>query len=320
MISVAMATYNGQEYLSKQLESILGQTKKVDEIVIVDDCSTDGTVEMIHEYMRKYPQSNIRFFANETNLGYKKNFYKAMSLCEGNIIFLCDQDDIWKENKVDVLAGLLESNSDIGLVSSSFIQIDGDGEEVSSNKSAYMRKMDESKLYSVPLEDLIFHNVSQGCAMAFRKEVRDLYLKHFVKDLPHDWVLNVVAAMQKKCYYLNDPMFYYRIHGKNTIGLNEGLTLKKKNSVQVRTHDAKQAVKILSLISQIDSVFYLENLWLERMKRFSENHILHLERKDFIKILFQNFNPYYKKLKTVRGRLLDMFFCVKNKSTKEVIR
>lgn len=311
MISVAMATYNGQEYLSEQLESILRQTKKVDEIVIVDDCSTDGTVEMIHEYMRKYPQSNIRFFANETNLGYKKNFYKAMSLCEGDIIFLCDQDDIWKENKVDILTGLLESNSDMGLVSSSFIQIDGDGEEVSSNKSAYRRKMDEGNLYSVPLEDLIFHNASQGCAMAFRKEVRDLYMKHFVDELPHDWVLNVIAAMDKKCYYLNSPMFFYRIHDKNTIGLNEGLTLNRKNSLTVRTHDAKQAIKVLNLIEKIDCNIFNENIWLTDTKRFAENHIVFLENKKLFEIMLQNFNPYYKKLKTVRGRLLDMFFCVK---------
>lgn len=311
MISVAMATYNGQEYLPKQLESILGQTKKVDEIVIVDDCSTDGTVEMIHEYMRKYPQSNVRFFSNETNLGYKKNFHKAMSLCEGDIIFLSDQDDIWKENKVEVLGGLLESNADIGLISSSFIQIDSDGNEVSGNKSAYVRTMDEEKLYLVPLEDLIFHNVSQGCAMAFRKEVRDLYLKHFTDKLPHDWVLNVVAAMEKKCYYLNSPMFFYRIHDKNTIGLNEGLTLNSKNSLAVRTHDAKQAVKVLNLIEKIDCDICYANVWLKDIKNFAENHIVYLENRKFFKIMLQNFNPYYKKLKTVRGRLLDMFFCVK---------
>ena len=311
MISVAMATYNGEKYISEQLESICTQTKKVDEIIIVDDCSKDGTVEIVQKYMKQYPQCNIRFFANETNLGYKKNFHKAMSLCEGNIIFLCDQDDIWRENKVAVLTDVLNDNRDIALVSSSFIQIDGEGKEVSGNKSAHKRKMKSQELISVPLEDLIFHNVSQGCAMALKKEMKDLYLEFFTEDLPHDWVLNVIAAMQKKCYYLNDPMFYYRVHEKNTIGLNEGLTLTKKNSIGVRTHDTKQAIKVLSLIKQIDKMYYSENTWLERMKRFSENHIAYLEKKHLFKIMFQNFNPYYRKLKTVRGRLLDMFFCVK---------
>lgn len=311
MISVAMATYNGERYLSKQLESICNQTKKVDDVVIVDDCSTDGTVEMIHKYMEQYSQCNIRFFANEENLGYKRNFRKAMSLCEGDIIFLCDQDDIWRENKVEALAEILESNENIALVSSSFIQIDSDGKEVSDNKSAYVRRMKEGELVSVPLEDLIFHNVSQGCAMAFRKEMKDMYLKHFVEDLPHDWVLNVVAAMDKKCYYLNSPMFYYRIHDKNTIGLNEGLTLNRKNSLAVRTHDAKQAVKVLNLMEKIDCDIYHENIWLTNVKRFAENHIVYLENKKLFRIMLQNFSPYYRKLKTVRGRLLDMFFCVK---------
>lgn len=311
MISVAVATYNGEKYIEKQLKSICDQTRRADEIVIVDDGSKDSTVAIVQDYMSKYPECNIRLFINETNLGYKKNFHKAMSLCEGDIIFLSDQDDIWKENKVDVLARLLEGNSNISLVSSSFVQIDSDGKEVSSNKSAYMRKMDEDKLYSVPLEDLIFHNASQGCAMALRKEIRDVYLKCFTNELPHDWVLNVVAAMNKTCYYLNSSMFFYRIHDKNTIGLNEGLTLNKKNSLTVRTHDAKQAVKVLSLIEKIDCNIYHENIWLEDIKNFAKNHIVYLENKKLFGIMLQNFNPYYKKLKTVRGRLLDMFFCVK---------
>lgn len=311
MISVAMATYNGERYIAEQLESICKQTKKVDEIVIVDDCSKDGTTEIVRRYGNQYPECNIRFFENETNLGYKKNFYKAMSLCEGDIIFLCDQDDIWRENKVEVLTEILNNNSDIALVSSSFIQINGEGKEVSGNKSAYKRKIKAQELVSVPLEDLIFHNISQGCAMAFRKEIKDSYMQFCVEELPHDWILNVIAAMQKKCYYLNSTMFYYRIHGDNTIGLNEELTLNKKKSLAVRSHDAMQALKVLDLIESVDWSFYQENLWLAAMRQFSLNHITYLKNKKFGKIMFQNFEQHYGKLKTVRGRLLDLFFCVK---------
>ena len=311
MISVAMATYNGERYIAEQLESICKQTKKVDEVVIVDDCSTDGTTEIVRKYRQQYPQCNIRVFENEANLGYKKNFYRAMSLCEGDIIFLCDQDDIWKADKVETLVKILENYENAWLVSSSFIQIDGDGKVVSDNKSAYQRKLRHEEIVSVPLEDLIFHNISQGCAMAFRKEVRNLYLENFAEELPHDWMINVIAAMRKKCYYLNRPMFYYRIHDENTIGLNEGLTLSKKNSLAVRTHDAMQAVKVINLIEKMDCDVYYENMWLKEMWSFAMNHISYLENKESLKIMFQNFNPYYKKLKTVRGRLLDMFFCVK---------
>lgn len=311
MISVAMATYNGEKYIAEQLKSICNQTQKVDELIIVDDCSTDHTVAVIHEYICQYQDCNIRLFMNETNLGYKRNFQKALSLCEGDIILLCDQDDIWQNNKVEVLAGILKSRTELSLVSSSFIQIDGDGKVVSDNKNAYKKQMEQHELVAVPLEDLIFHNISQGCSMALKKEIKDLYLKFFGEELPHDWMLNVIAAMQKKCYYLNSPLFYYRIHDKNTIGLNEGLTLKKKNSLEVRMHDAVQAIKVLNWIEKMDNAFYSENPWLKAMKSFSVNHVEYLKNKKFLGIVFQNFSPYYRKLKTVRGRVLDMFFCVK---------
>ena len=98
MISVAMATYNGEVYLRKQLDSILHQSLPVDEIIICDDQSSDGTVDIIQEYIKQYP--HIHLYKNEQNLGYKRNFKKALSLCSKEYIFLCDQDDIWDSDKV----------------------------------------------------------------------------------------------------------------------------------------------------------------------------------------------------------------------------
>lgn len=310
MISVAMATYNGAQYITEQLDSIRKQTCKVDEIIIVDDCSEDCTVKLVEEYRRNYRDCNIRFYENETNLGYKKNFYKALSLCNGDIVFLCDQDDVWKENKVEILYKVLEEHSDIGVVSSAFNQIDGNG-NVGEQKTAYQRKMTENELVCVPLEDLIFHNVSQGCAMAVTKEMKDFFLKYFTEEIPHDRILNVIAAIEKKCYYLNEPLFYYRIHDKNTIGLNDNIALKKKNTLKIRTHDAREAIKVLDLICKVDKNFYDENVWLKKMRKFADEHVANLEQKKFIRLLAQNFSSCYSKLKTFRGRLLDLFFCVK---------
>lgn len=85
MISVAMAVYNGEKYLKDQLDSILNQTTPVDEIVIVDDKSTDATTDIIREYQLKNPQ--IRLFLNDKNIGYRENFRKAVSLCHGELTF-----------------------------------------------------------------------------------------------------------------------------------------------------------------------------------------------------------------------------------------
>ena len=207
MISVAMATFNGARYITEQLDSIRLQTRKVDEIVIVDDGSSDNTVELVRAYTDKYPECLVRLEQNETNLGYKKNFYKAISLCQGDITFLCDQDDIWFEDKVEKMCGVLEEHPKVGVLSSSFIQMDGCGNK-GEQKSAYQRKMTEGDLVCVPVEDLVFHNISQGCAMAMRRDIKDNFLEQFDESIPHDWIINIIAAIEKKCYYWNVPMFF----------------------------------------------------------------------------------------------------------------
>jgi len=309
MISVAMTTYNGAHYIIEQLESIRLQTRKVDEIVIVDDGSSDNTVTLVQEYMNQYPECKIYMEQNEVNLGYKKNFQKAISLCNGDITFLCDQDDYWFEDKVEKMCDVLEKHPEIGVLSSAFILMDGEGNK-GERESAYQRNMADGELLCVPMEDLTFHNISQGCAMAMRKDIQDMFLKHFDETLPHDWIINVIAGIRKKCYYWNVPMFFYRIHDNNTIGLNDNMALKKKHTMEVRTKDARLSLKVLELIEKVDNVFYGENSWLKKAKGFSYNHVKNLETRNFMGLLFQNFNPCYWKLKTFRGRILDLFFAL----------
>ena len=309
MISVAMTTYNGAQYIIEQLDSIRLQTRKVDEIVIVDDGSSDSTLEHVQEYVDKYSECAIRLEQNETNLGYKKNFQKAISLCKGDITFLCDQDDCWFEDKVEKMCQVLAEHPEIEVLSSAFIQMDGEGNK-GEQKSAYQRNIADGELVCVPIEDLVFHNISQGCAMAMRKDIKDAFLTHFDETIPHDWIINVIAGMQKKCYYWNVPMFFYRIHDNNTIGLNDSMAFKKKNTMEVRTKDARQALKVLEFIEKVDKVFYSENSLLKKAKGFSFKHVKNLEERNFVGLFFQTFNPCYRKLKTFRGRILDLFFCL----------
>ena len=109
MISVAIATYNGQEFIKEQLLSILNQTMPVDEIVICDDQSSDDTVRIIQELLC----DKIYLYQNEKNLGNKLNFKKAPSYCKGDYIFLCDQDDIWKPNKVQTMIEIMQNHLEI---------------------------------------------------------------------------------------------------------------------------------------------------------------------------------------------------------------
>jgi glycosyltransferase involved in cell wall biosynthesis len=102
-ISVALCTYNGEKYLREQIDSILKQDCKVDEIVVCDDGSIDDTIMILKEYKKEYPLL-FRVYQNAENLGYIKNFEKALLLCTQEVVFLSDQDDIWYQEKVsDVL-------------------------------------------------------------------------------------------------------------------------------------------------------------------------------------------------------------------------
>ncbi|MEK7198913.1 MAG: glycosyltransferase, partial [Bacteroidota bacterium] len=101
LISVVMATYNGERFLSEQLESILSQSYPNIEMIVVDDGSVDSTVALVESYIKRYPA--IRLYVNEENLGYIKNFEKGMLLANGEYIALSDQDDIWRKDKLALL-------------------------------------------------------------------------------------------------------------------------------------------------------------------------------------------------------------------------
>ena len=115
-VSVAMCTYNGEAHLAEQLQSILQQSTAVQEVVICDDCSGDGTYALLQAYSRQYP-GLIRLHRNPSRIGYARNFDQAISLCQGEVIFLSDQDDVWLPRKVEKTIEFLAANPQCGLVS-----------------------------------------------------------------------------------------------------------------------------------------------------------------------------------------------------------
>src|ERR1700743_1857825 len=100
LVSIALCTYNGAAYIEEQLDTLVNQSYPNCEIIVVDDCSKDNTVKILSEYADKYPQ--VRIHINEKNLGYTRNFEKAIRLCKGEYIALCDQDDIWDPQKIEM--------------------------------------------------------------------------------------------------------------------------------------------------------------------------------------------------------------------------
>jgi glycosyltransferase involved in cell wall biosynthesis len=106
-LSIALCTYNGSKFLREQLQSLANQTLQPFEVVITDDCSTDDTISIIKEFSNRL---NIKVFVNDIAFKVTKNFEKAVSLCTGDIILMCDQDDIWHADKLAKISQYFQDN------------------------------------------------------------------------------------------------------------------------------------------------------------------------------------------------------------------
>lgn len=124
-ISIAMTTYNGARYLNDQLDSFSVQTKLPDELVVCDDKSSDNTINILDDFKRTAP-FDVKIICNEENIGYTKNFQKALSLCSGDLIFLSDQDDVWLSDKVEIMSSYFNENRDIYVLLADMIIVDRD--------------------------------------------------------------------------------------------------------------------------------------------------------------------------------------------------
>lgn len=222
MISVAMTTYNGSKYLHEQIDSILNQSEKDFELVICDDCSSDDTLDILYNYAKN--DSRVHVFENEKNLGYVKNFEKAITLCKGDYIALSDQDDIWLPEHLSVLFENIKSGG-YSLVGANALLVDSNNNDLGSklinNNTLPNDKSDFETM-------LLYRNVFQGAAILFDKAILDKALPFPENMKYHDWWLALVASENNGVNYVDVPILRYRQHGNNASGNHEKDSLKTK--------------------------------------------------------------------------------------------
>jgi glycosyltransferase involved in cell wall biosynthesis len=215
LVSIALCTYNGAEFLPGQLDTLVNQTYKAIEIVIVDDCSTDETFTVLKNYAQKYPQ--IKLSQNEINLGFTANFEKAVTLCNGELIALCDQDDLWDLQKIELQVGAIKDNVFI-YHDSEFIHEDGSGMDKKMSDIMNLYRGGEP-------ETFLFFNCVSGHSILMKKELLAdaLPLK---KEYFHDWWLAYVATNIGKIDYIPHCLVKYRQHDKSDTNI---LRMDRKN-------------------------------------------------------------------------------------------
>ncbi|MEM8580247.1 MAG: glycosyltransferase family 2 protein [Pseudomonadota bacterium] len=250
-ISVIMCTYNGERYLTEQLDSIAMQTRPPDELVIVDDHSSDNTPELLRDYARTSPLS-IHIHENKTNLGYKANFLKALGLGTGDLLFLADQDDVWAPEKVAVFACVFAMNPKAAVVYSDSHLVDSGGRCLGSTLWQSLRfcTQEQARLQSASGFELCFRrgNLFCGCSMALTRRFRDIALP-YPHTMQHDLWLGNLACTTEQLALLDTPLIAYRQHGAQTSG-------DKTPTIKNRIRGKLKATKTFS-----DTRYY--DLWID---------------------------------------------------------
>lgn len=216
MISIAMATYNGAQYLREQLDSILNQTVQDFELVICDDCSTDDTYEILEEYSRI--DNRIRLFRNQANQGFRRNFEIVINKCLCELVALSDQDDIWLPDHLEMLLVAMKPN--IHVVCGKPIFVDKNNIELPMERDYFF--MFDPPMTADNIIRCIFLNrgTYQGASMLIRKTLFDIALPipqgvHF-----HDTWFATIACFMGGMVYIDRPTMRYRRHTDN-ITINE---------------------------------------------------------------------------------------------------
>lgn len=224
-LSVAMCTYNGSKFIKDQLNSIIEQSRKIDEIIICDDCSTDDTVAIINEYIEKYPDL-IQLIQNKVNLRSTKNFENAILNCTGDYIFFADQDDIWDFFKVEKIIAKFEGNNLLEGIFTNGKLIDDYNETIPNTDmwdSFYFFEKNLDK--PVDLLCLLKHhaNMVTGATLCIKKTIVDLILPFpdlTKKKFYHDEWIALILASRNSLDYINEHLISYRIHSSQQIGVN----------------------------------------------------------------------------------------------------
>lgn len=255
LVSVVMCTYNGTKYLDEQVRSILDQDYENMELVIVDDCSTDGTWAKLNEWQRKFAEK-IRIYQNEHNLGLNANFCKAIDLANGDFIAISDQDDIWLQDKISKTLPVFFADAKVVMAYTTSISV-RDGKEVKGNpneRTNLFRGNDTRQIVMFP--------TVAGHDMVFRS-IEGLKPLRIPDGIPiYDWWIAIKSTCVGNVVAIDSPCVKHRLHDSNAYynaSHEEGVTIDS-------------TVKIFNVIASLPDLRSKDAAWVKVMADHFEAH------------------------------------------------
>lgn len=300
MFTVLIATYNGSQYIIKQLESIVNQTFSPDSIYIYDDCSTDNTVEVVSKWVKQKNLSNVFVKQNTANKGYTRNFLEALFEIEDEYIFLCDQDDVWDKKKIEEYKKIIDKNG----ANTSCLLLTSGYSVTNETMNVIRNEHCNSKSRETEVSLLLFLKHCSYPGMTFcinknlKEKVKELYLEDEIAF--HDYFISLIALKYGKMICINKSLVLYRQHGNNQLGVSG-----KKN------RSRKHWEKILSqkqYENKISEYILPDSSYIKSKKRFSDKRIDFFNNKKTVSIIISFF--MYLKYYNLKSFIADLYYSV----------
>lgn len=300
-VSICLCTYNGEKYLKEQLQSIVNQTMLPDEIVVCDDCSTDKTVDILNDFAKSNPSIAWRIFVNEHNVGWKVNFRNCIERAEGDYIFLCDQDDIWKLDKIETMVHVIQGNDKIELLLSKYTTI-YEKNAIDHNRNCKSKNNRNVYLYNeINKLTTCFY---PGCGLVFSRRIKPLFFAAWGSRFPHDHILCAITQLRATAYIMDYISIEFRRHDNNTSSkypVKRISALSKKYEYN-RMKDMLLFCKRLKEISQEAKFIKIKIIdnqikWLNyRIDYYEKPKIYKFIKLFFYKKYYRNFKNYLKDI------------------------
>ncbi|MDD5064775.1 MAG: glycosyltransferase family 2 protein [Phycisphaerae bacterium] len=275
MIDILLATYNGEKYLTQQIDSIVAQTYKDWQLLIRDDLSTDNTVNIIKNYTRRCPDKIRLIEDSKGHLGLVRNFEALLESSQSEFIMFCDQDDIWLPNKIELTlnameaAGKTQPNTPL-LIHTDLKVVD---ETLTPIAESFWKLHRISPENDCQLKKIIYRNIVTGCTVMINKKAKEISMPFSPEARIHDWWIALNVVKNGKIIHVTTTTVLYRQHTANIIGakkpLKEDMLLLPQKFIRAKRFllsDYRMAKKIVPDISLAQ--WLLKNIALSFGRRF----------------------------------------------------
>lgn len=299
-ISVVLSTYNGEKYIVQQLDSILNQKRVADEVLIFDDCSTDNTVEMVKEFIANHNLRHWKFVENKKNKGWKRNFMEGIWCASGDLIFPCDQDDIWMLDKLEIMEKIMIENPKVEVLTVNYTAFYDSGKKVNGPEA------NDGKFIRQEMTENFFDTKYPGCTYCIRRDFVELSKKYWETDFPHDALFWRMGILTNTLYSYHKSLILWRKHKDSayTIESIQTKTMQRKRAwleyaLRV-TNRMKSFVKDYNVPNIDRKIKQLERTedWIYHRQKFYDTGKL----IDWIKLI-----PYLKNYDRLRQYAGDLY-------------